>query len=128
MAPVVLKSWGKRQSKFNNRRVRTAAGVSFDSQSEARRWGELLLLQRAGEIRGLTLHPRFHLDVNGIRVADMIPDFLYECRNPESPKDWIKVCEDRKGGTVTQTREFKIKCKLMKAIHNIDILVTGKGT
>ena len=125
---VRLASWGKRKSKFNNRRVRTAAGVSFDSQSEAWRWAELQLLQRAGEIRDLKLHPRFSLDVNGIHVADMIPDFVYECRHPESLKDWIKVCEDRKGGTVTQTREFKIKCKLMKAIHNIDVLVTGKGT
>ena len=130
MTVVRLPSWGKRQSKFNNRRIKTAAGVSFDSQSEARRWDELLLLQRAGEIRKLELHPRFHLDVNGVRICDYIADFSYEAKN-EDPKvwpQWTRYVEDRKAGTVTQTDVFRLKRKLMLAIHGIAILITGKAT
>jgi hypothetical protein len=134
LTSIRLASWGKRQSKYGNRRVKTAAGVSFDSQSEAKRWAELKLLERAGEIRELTLHPRYDLSVNGIHICDMIPDYSYECLVEGSDgrhrffQTWMKVCEDRKGGTATQTDVFKLKRKLLKAIHNIDILITGKKT
>ena len=132
MTPVRLTHWGgKRQSKFNNRRVKTAAGVSFDSQSEAQRWGELLLLQRAGEIRDLKLHPRFSLDVNGVHICDYIADYGYQCpvkAAAGTKLSWISVTEDRKAGAITQTDVFKLKRKLMKALHNIDILITGEKT
>jgi hypothetical protein len=121
---VRLASWGKRASKYGNKRVK-AAGVSFDSKSEARRWQELLLLQRAGEIRDLALHPRYSLDVNGHHIAFYVADFGYECRHENK---WRKVVEDLKAGRVTQTDVFKLKRKLMWAIHKIDILVTGKET
>jgi Protein of unknown function (DUF1064) len=122
---VRLASWGKRASKYGNQRIK-AAGVSFDSKSEARRWQELQLLQRAGEIRDLSLHPRFSLDVDGHHICYYVGDYAYEARDPKSPKNWIKVCEDRKAGRVTQTDVFKLKRKLMWAIYRIDILITGE--
>jgi hypothetical protein len=127
LTPVRLASWGKRQSKFNNRRVKTAAGVSFDSESEHRRWQELELLQKAGEIRELRLHPRYDLSVNGYHICRYVADYEYECRNdPLSPQKWVWVCEDRKAGAITQTPTFRIKRKLMLAIFNINVLITGK--
>lgn len=128
---VRLASWGgKRASKYGNKRVKTAAGVSFDSQSEAKRWAELLLLQRAGEIRNLTLHPRYSLDVNGVHIAFYVADFAYEARN-EDPKVWpqlTKVVEDVKAGRITQTDVFKLKRKLMLALFGINVLITGQQT
>ena len=127
---VRLPSWGKRTNKYNAKRVK-GAGVSFDSQSEAQRWGELLLLQRAGEIRDLKLHPRFSLDVNGIHICDYIADYSYQCpveAAAGTKLSWISVTEDRKAGAITQTDVFRLKRKLMKALHNIDILITGEKT
>jgi hypothetical protein len=133
MTAVRLPSWGKRARNTATSDL-TAAGVSFDSKSEAQRWSELLLLQRAGEIRELILHPRYDQSVNGIHICDMIPDFSYQCmvEGPDGKggffQTWMKVCEDRKAGTITQTDVFKLKRKLLKAIHGVDILITGKQT
>lgn len=121
---VRLPAWEKRRSKYGNRRVK-AAGVSFDSQSEQRRWEELKLLEKAGEIRYLVLHPRFSLDVNGIHICDYVADYGYEARYLKD--NWIKVVEDLKGGTITQTDVFKLKRKLMLACHDMVILITGES-
>lgn len=43
--------------------ARTVDGVTFASQAEARYYGELKLRLKLGEIRHLTLQPRFALDV-----------------------------------------------------------------
>ena len=40
-------------------------GVRFASSREARRYGELRLLERAGQIWDLTLQPEFHLHAAG---------------------------------------------------------------
>lgn len=40
---------------------RTVDGICFDSKAEMRRWGELVLLQRAGQIKGLERQPVFVL-------------------------------------------------------------------
>lgn len=34
-------------------------GIEFDSRTEAKRYGELKILERGGIISGLTLQPRF---------------------------------------------------------------------
>lgn len=124
---VRLPSWGKRASKYGNRRFKTAAGVSFDSKSEAWRWAELELLQKAGEVRNLRLHPRYSLDVNGYHIASYVADYEYECRDPKSG-EWIWICEDRKAGAITQTPTFRLKRKLMLAVHGIHVLITGEAT
>jgi dsDNA-binding SOS-regulon protein len=58
--------------------VRTEVdGISFASKKEARRYSELKLLERAGEIADLQLQPRFPLTVNGVRVCTYVADFQY---------------------------------------------------
>ena len=46
--------------KYGNRKV-TVDGIEFDSVKEARRYGELKLLQRAGQISELELQKEFEL-------------------------------------------------------------------
>lgn len=46
-------------------------GVRFSSKAEARRYGELLLLAKAGKIHSLRLQPSFSLDVIGGFVKDI---------------------------------------------------------
>lgn len=43
----------------------------FDSKLELKRWSELLLLQKAGEISGLVLKPVFKFIVNGVHLKSL---------------------------------------------------------
>ena len=104
----------KQQSKYRNRRA-TVDGQTFDSRKEARRYLELQLLARAGEITGLTRQQSYRLEVNGVLVCSYRPDFEYRT------KDGTKVVEDVKG---VKTQTYKLKKKLMKAIYGITITET----
>ena len=50
----------KIKSKYGSRKV-TVDGIKFDSQKEARKYSELKLLKRAGEIKDFELQPEFEL-------------------------------------------------------------------
>ena len=47
-------------TKYNNKKV-VLNGITFDSQKEARRYRDLSLLERAGEIKSLELQKAFIL-------------------------------------------------------------------
>ena len=53
-----------KRSKFGNKPVHVD-GIRFASHKEARRWGDLKLMQRAGEIAELVPHPKFKLYAHG---------------------------------------------------------------
>lgn len=110
------------RSKFRN--VPTEVdGVRFDSKREARRFGELQWLEKAGEVKNIARQATYPLVVNQIRIASYRADFTYEER-AGSLRDgyfWRPVVEDVKG---VQTPVYKIKRALMKAIHGIDIRET----
>ena len=95
--------------KYKNKKTQVDMYV-FDSIAESRRYKELALLERAGEIKDLQLQPRFLLQEsfkkNGktYRKIEYIADFMYE----ENGK---VVVEDVKG---METKEFKIKRKLFE--------------
>lgn len=71
-------------------------------------------LQIAGAISGLRLQVRFPLRVNGVTVANYLADFVYV-------RDGRRVVEDVKG---MRTAVYKLKCRLMQAVHGIEILET----
>lgn len=67
--------------KFNARRT-TVDGRTFASKAEARRYSELVLMQKAGVIRDLTLQPRYRLHTHGHKeewatVGEYVADFDY---------------------------------------------------
>jgi len=98
----------------------TIDGITFDSKREAARYSELKLLELAGEITSLTVHPRFlladgfNIDGKGGRVRPIyyIADFKY-LEGDDSFDSYI--VEDVKGGKATQTAVFKLKAKLFRA-------------
>jgi hypothetical protein len=99
----------------------TVDGITFASKLEARRWNELLLLQRNGAIMDLKRQVPFDLVVNGHHVCRYIADFTYRLTSDDLME---MVTEDVKG---VMTPEFRLKAKLMEAIHGIVIQVwTGK--
>ena len=104
-------------NKYKNRKL-TIDGEVFDSQKEARRYEELALLQRAGQISGLKRQVRYELipaQRIGGKVVEKscvyIADFVYT-ENGET------VVEDTKG---FRTKDYIIKRKLMLYVHGIRI-------
>lgn len=84
----------------------------FHSRREGVRWSELKLLERAGEIRQLRCQVPFHLSVNGQLVCKYVADFVY------IDEDGQEVVEDVKG---VATEVYRLKKKLMRAVHGVDI-------
>jgi hypothetical protein len=104
---------GRPQTKFGNR-VTLLDGHRFASQKEARRYAELCLLLKAGEIRDLVLQPRYAFVVNGVKVCSYVADFAF------TRKDGTSVVEDVKS-TATKTPLYRVKRQLMRACYGIDI-------
>lgn len=124
----------KKDTKYHAKKV-TVDGVTFDSAKEARRWRELCLLEKAGEIKGLQRQVKYLLipehrepDITGprggIRKGKMIEsavyyvaDFVYtELNNPTE-----LIVEDVKG---FRTKEYILKRKLMLDKYGIRIKET----
>lgn len=102
---------GVRTNKFGA--IKTEVdGITFASKKEAKRYGELKLLVRAGEIRELSLQPRFPLRVENKLICTYVADFTYETKLGET------VVEDAKG---VRTPVFSLKAKLFEALHGFPV-------
>lgn len=122
------------KSKYYNIKTRALDGTVFDSHKEARRWDELLLLQRAGKISDLQRQVKYELIPaqyqtyerygkkgqrlkDGVRLLEKkvcyVADFVYT--NAETGEN---VVEDSKG---VRTKDYILKRKLMLAVHGIRI-------
>jgi len=88
-------------------------GIRFDSKKEARHYQELKIRKRAHVISQLELQPRFKLHVRGQLICTYIADFAYF-----DVKSQQTVVEDVKG---VLTPVYKLKKKLMRAVHGIEI-------
>ena len=66
----------KKRHKYGAKKT-SVDGITFDSKAEAKRYGELLLLQKAEEIVDLSMQPEFVLHVRGVRIGKCILDFKY---------------------------------------------------
>lgn len=119
-------------SKYHARKV-TRGGRTFDSAKEARRFSELSILQRAGEITDLRCQVKYILipaqrepDTVGKRGGTIkgkllerecayIADFVYK-------QNGVEIVEDVKGyRDSTAYALFTIKRKLMLWVHGIKI-------
>lgn len=94
-------------------------GQTFASKAEARRYAHLRLLQKIGEIADLETQPSFPLVVNGQKVCTYVADFRYRVVATGEV-----VVEDVKGGP-TATPLFKLKAKLLKALHDVSVSVVN---
>ena len=96
-------------------------GLKFDSKWEAERWGQLKAMEKAGVVTQLERQIKFPLEINGQKICDYVADFRYLLEEEDGSSKL--VIEDAKG---VLTPEFKLKKKMMKAIHNIDIHLSYK--
>ena len=115
-------------TKYNARKV-VVNGITFASKKEARRYAELLSLEKAGAISDLELQVEYELiptqrepdrigkrggRIKGKvieRACKYVADFRYV-------QDGIVIVEDTKG---FRTKEYKIKKKLMLWRYGIRI-------
>lgn len=102
--------------KYGNRKVTTADGT-FDSQREYKRWQELKLLERAGQITNLERQKRFVLipKTGKHRETAYVADFTYN----DEENDGEFRCEDAKG---FRTEVYRIKAKLMRYLLKIEVI------
>lgn len=104
----------KPRAKYRNTRI-SEDGYTFDSLAELERYRELLLLEKAGQIKLLQVHPRYELqpkfvDRDGTRQQAIVyePDFMY-CEVDRSSATEVLIAEDIKG---CETQLFNVKRKL----------------
>lgn len=123
--------WGnyRKSSKYGADKI-VVNDIVFDSKREARRYSELLVLLKAGEISDLKRQVRYVLipaqrepDIIGPKGGrkpgklleheiSYVADFVYK------DKDGNEIVEDSKG---FRTKEYVIKRKLMLWFHGIRI-------
>ena len=107
----------KTKNKYGNRKT-TVYGITFDSKRESQRYLVLRDMQKRGEISDLRLQipyeiiPSVTICGKKQRAIKYIADFVYT-KNGEC------VVEDSKG---YRTREYGIKRRLMKLVHEIEIV------
>ena len=106
-------------SKYRNIRTKVD-GITFASKREAKRYTELKLLERAGEISHLELQPRFPLEVEGEKICVYVADFQYWDHDSERTGALPGRChvEDVKG---VRTPVYKLKKKLVEALYDVVI-------
>lgn len=111
----------KKATKYQNQKAQRG-GIHFDSQKEAWRYDELLLMLRAGEIRDLRLQPQFTIQESYItetgervRAIRYTADFSY-IREVSGEK----IVEDVKSGP-TRTKEYLRNRKFMRSMYGIDV-------
>jgi len=87
----------------------------FASKFEAVRFGELKLQQTIGHITDLQTQVTFPIKVNGVHICKYVADFTYKNLAGDL------VVEDTKGHEKAVTDVFKLKRKLVGAVHGVDI-------
>lgn len=102
-----------RHGKYNARKTPTSDGRVADSALEARRWEQLLLLQRGGVITDLRWKPRYPLPDG----TTYVPDSDYKEKG-------VLVIEEVKG---YETREWRRKHKLFRKVYpELNLVVLKK--
>ena len=106
--------------KYRNKPT-TVDGIRFASKAEARRYGELKLLEKAGEISGLDLQPAYNLHTfnmldQPVCVGKYVADFTYNENGRE-------VVEDVKSPATAKDKLFVWKRRHFEAEYGIKLKV-----
>ncbi|MDR2182817.1 MAG: DUF1064 domain-containing protein [Clostridiales bacterium] len=110
-------------NKYRNKKTEYK-GILFDSTAEKNRYRELELLERAGEIAGLRLQPKFVLipkftakSGKSRRASTFTADFAYdEWRDGK----WAAVIEDVKSSATVKNQGYVLRRNLFE-FQNPDI-------
>lgn len=93
---------------------RTVDGIVFASGKEAKRYGDLKLLERAGEITHLELQPSFPVLIKGQTFCIYTADFAYREKGY-----WI--VEDVKSSGTAKDAAYRLRKKAAQLFHDITV-------
>lgn len=96
----------KSRSKYGAKKVK-ADGITFDSKAEYARYLQLKLLEKAGGIFDIIVHPHVPLIVNNKKIGAYTGDFEYTDADTERT-----YLEDVKG---VKTPVYRLKKKILEA-------------
>ena len=111
----------EKASKFKNQKV-VIDGFKFDSKKEGKRYIDLKLLQRAGQIQDLQMQVSFEL-MAGVKFENekrkkpalrYVADFVYV-------QGGLKIVEDVKSKATRRLPAYRQKKHLMMSVHGIEI-------
>lgn len=105
-----------RPPKFRNRKT-VVDGITFDSAKEARRWSELNLLLRAGQISELERQEVYRLTVSDQLICKYVADFSYL-------ENGVHIVEDVKSDHTRKLPVYRLKKKLLRACYGVEIRET----
>jgi hypothetical protein len=109
MKPFKLK---KKRQRYPHK-ITFVDGIKFHSKDEARRYKELIILEKTEEIQNLILQPRFLIQepyvYRGakVRKAEYVADFMYNNLKGEV------IVEDVKSDHTAKDELYRLKKKLM---------------
>lgn len=115
---------GQKPSRYRAHGTRDADGTFFHSKGELRRWQELQMLEKAGEITELKRQVRFALSVptgySGVYhvVGHFTPDFWYVERNGEV------VIEDFKSPASAKDEAYRLRKKMFEILYPFTVRET----
>ena len=110
LAAHLAKKEKAKTPKYRNRKT-VVDDIEFDSEREANRYVVLRDQERIGLIQNLKRQYVFAIIIDGVRICDYVADFVCD-------RSGHRVIEDAKG---MKTDLYRIKKKLMKAVHGIQI-------
>ena len=111
----------KNKNRFNVAPVaeRTMDGIVFASKKEMKRYAELKLLQRAGEVQDLTLQPEFRVSINDQHYCTYTADFAYTQKGE-------RIVEELKSTGTAKDAAYRLRKKAAELFYDIKIKVIIK--
>jgi hypothetical protein len=98
---------------------RTLGGIVFASKKEMKRYAELQLLQRAGEVQDLELQPKFRVSINDQHFCTYTADFAYTEKGQ-------RVIEELKSTGTAKDAAYRLRKKAAELFYNIKVKVIIK--
>lgn len=125
MIPIRMPDDQKKPHK-HKAKPRRVDGLYFASEGEAKRWYQLKLLERYGQVRNLRRQVRYDLHTVGpdgvkVKVTWYTADAVYEERQDDG--SWLERVEDYKGQRLP---DYLLRAKWMKLEYGIVIFETGR--
>ncbi len=100
----------RKQNKFGNKHVELD-GHKFASKREAAVYSQYKLLERAGKIHRLEVHPVYKLVVNGVKIGRYTADLQYRDETGN-----LHVIDVKSKSTAGETA-FRLRKRLVEALY-----------